>query len=106
MKIYAVVCKKTGEVIAEHLHFRGNLKINDIRVGIADFYKYSVGMEDGVIGITEVFLSSSAEHISRLKTLPTGCFLSIGIPEENIDFLYLSQTPEKTLTQCGLPIKS
>ena len=100
MKIYAVVCKDTGKVIAKELHMQGKLKLNGLKLAIID---YNADQEDRVaLKIVDVFLSSSAGHIQETKTLDIDAFVTNNdyCHYGDADLLYLARNPTATIAQC------
>lgn len=99
MKVYAVVCKETNNVIANFLdHGIGKVKINDIKLGIMDHH--APYEERTVIKVAEVFLSSSKKNIDKLQQLDVDAFIVESTDHEEVDFIYLSRDPERDIALC------
>ena len=106
MKVYAVVCKDTANVIAKELHMQGKLKLNGLKLAILDYNADQYDRE--ALKIVEVFLSSTAGHVKKTEELDIDAFVT---PNDyhcygDADLLYLSRNPAHTIAQCTVCDKS
>lgn len=101
MRVYAVVCKATGNVFAKYMHHQGTLSLNGLRVVICDIN----GAREALM-TTEVFLSSTSGNIAKMERLDVDGFITENYNREtlgdNAGYIYLTRNPSETISLCTL----
>lgn len=100
MKVYAVVSKETGNVIANFLdHGKEKVKFNGIKLGILD--QHVQPDERELLKVVEVYLSSSKGKMDQTKQLEPDAFIIENLGDyEGVDLIYLSRNPDRDIALC------
>lgn len=100
MKVYAVVCSQTDNVIAQFIdHGKGRVKLNGIKLGILPHHVHHGERE--LLKVVNVYLSSTKGKMDQTKQLDPDAFVIENLSDyESADLIYLSRNPERDIALC------